>query len=172
MTHLARIVLQDAKHAIEHHSDMLQGEAFRVSWFSVVGLLRAVGHVLDKVDALSSASMRNGVTYKWEELKASRPEPLIYWEFINAERDRFLKNYEHGISRTLTVPTLVEGIYLTVDGGNSRGGEFAPGRSYISAIASGEFAGQNERDIAWIAHDWWSDYLDTVDQLARESKNI
>lgn len=166
MTKAARIVLQDAAHAIEHHSDALQGEAFRVSWFSVIGLLRAVGHVLDKVDGLSSSSMRNAITQEYIKLKKTRPEPWIYWEFIDAERDRFLKTYDHGITRVLTVPTLVEGIYVTVDGANLQGGEFAPGRSYTSAFARGEGAGRNERDLAWMAHDWWSNYLDDIDQLA------
>jgi hypothetical protein len=172
MTQSARIVLQDAAYAIEHHSDVLQGEAFRVSWFSVIGLLRAVGHVLGKVDASSSSSMRHAVTCKYNELKESRPEPRIYWEFINSERNRFLKNYDHGITRVLTVPTLIEGVYLAVDGANSRGGEFAPGRSYTSAFARGEGAGRNERDIAWRAHDWWSNYLDAIDELARVSTGI
>ncbi|MEX3982138.1 hypothetical protein AB4Y45_24530 [Paraburkholderia sp. EG287A] len=103
MTRAARIVLQDTRHAIREHSDTLQAEAFRVSWFGIVGLLRSVGHVLDKVDAESSPEMRRAIREKWSELTATRPEPMIFWGFIEAERNRFLKNYEHGIERTLTI---------------------------------------------------------------------
>lgn len=78
MTRAARIVLQDARHGIRQHADTLQAEAFRVSWFAIVGLLRAVGHVLDKVDAESSPEMRRAIRQKWSELTASRPEPMIF----------------------------------------------------------------------------------------------
>ena len=166
MTRAARIVLQDAKHAIARHSDTLQSEAFRVSWFSIVGLLRAVGHVLEKVDSESSPIMKKAIKERWSHLQATRPEPKIFWDFIEAERNRFLKNYEHGVDRSITVPALIEGHTITVDCGNSRGGQFAPGSNLLSRISNGPYAGCYERDIAWEAHDWWVSYLDEIDTLA------
>jgi hypothetical protein len=169
MTELARVVLQDLKRAIEKHSDMLQSEEFRVSWFAITGLLRAVGHVLVKVDAETSPSLKRAVEEKWRDMVRSKPEPAIFWHFIEFERNRFLKNYEHGISRTLTVPgpdLHGKPTIIVVDCANSRGGAFSPGATLESKIADGPFAGRREREIAWKAYDWWKEYLDEVDALA------
>ena len=94
------------------------------------------------------------------------PEPKIYWSFIESERNRFLKNYKHGISRSITVPAVTEGYLVTVDCGNSRGGEFASGSKLESFISDGHYAGCYEKDVAWQAYDWWAAYLDEVDKLA------
>ncbi len=67
MTQKARVVLQDAKFAIVRHSKTLQSEEFRASWFAIIGLLRAVGHVLDKVDAEASPAVKRAVHEKWRE---------------------------------------------------------------------------------------------------------
>lgn len=166
MTRAARMVLQDARHAIERHTETLQAEEFRASWFAVIGLLRAVGHVLDKVDAKSSPMLEQAIRTKWNQLSASRPEPTIFWGFIHAERNRFLKSYEHGIDRSITIPTLSGVGFLKFDGGNARGGRFAVGHAFNSVITSGPYAGQNERAVAFAAHLWWAGYLNEVDRLA------
>ncbi len=172
MTKKARVVLQDAQHAIANHSKSLQSESFRVSWFAIVGLLRAVGHVLDKVDAKASPAMDRAIREKWEQLKTSKPEPRIYWDFISNERDRFLKNYEHGIYRTLTVPALIPDCFVEVDGANSRGVLFDPGAEFDSFIFDGPYKGCYEKDIALQAHEWWEKYLDKVDMLASSYQNV
>lgn len=169
MTHHARVVLQDARHAIMNHNDELQAEAFRVSWFSIVGLLRAVGHVLDKLDKLSSPEMKHAIESKWADINSTKPNPKIYWEFIDKERNRFLKNYEHGITRTLTIPGSTKGFTLSVDCGNSRGGQLSPGSKLNSYISDGEFKGRYEKDLAIEAYDWWGNYLDEVDLLASKA---
>src|SRR2546428_12407497 len=79
MTRVARVVLQDAKHAIAAHSPSLHSEEFRISWFAVVGLLRAVGHVLDKVDSQSSEALGQAIRERWLALQATRPDPQIFW---------------------------------------------------------------------------------------------
>lgn len=168
MTTKARVVLQDAKHAIAAHTDVLQSERFRVSWIAIVTLLRAVGHVLSKVDAETSPALRSAIEAKWLELVASKPEPAIFWGFIEAERNRFLKNYEHGITRELVAQGPVldgQPTRIVVDVGNAQGGEFGPGKKLESRISSGTFAGRSEREIAWLAHDWWQEYLNAVDRL-------
>jgi hypothetical protein len=125
-----------------------------------------VGHVLRKVDAESCPEAKRAVQEKWAELQVSRPEPKIFWSFIESERNRFLKNYEHGIARSLTVPAMVPDIFLQIDVGNLRGGLVAPGSKFDSVIADGPYGGSSEREIAWKAHDWWKAYLDEVDALA------
>lgn len=148
------------------HEDTLQSEEFRASWFAVVGLLRSVGHVLAKVDAKSSEGMRRAVELKWRLLCSTRPEPAIFWGFIESERNRFLKNYEHGISRTITLPSLTPGINIVSDRGRSRGSQLNPGTKCKSVIASGPFSGEGEQKVAWEAYEWWSSYLEKVDSIA------
>jgi hypothetical protein len=166
MTEVARIVLQDLKHAIANHTDELHSEEFRVSWFSIVALLRSIGHVLDKVDANKSQMMRRAVDDKWKELSSSKPEPLIFWGFIEAERNRFLKNYEHGIERAVTARSLGGKIITVTNVSNSRGGYLSGGTEVHSVTSNGPFSGQNEKDVAWQGYAWWRKYLDEVDQLA------
>jgi hypothetical protein len=171
MTEKARVVLQDAQHAISNHTKTLQSESFRVSWFAIVGLLRAVGHVLVNVDAKACPAMSRAIHEKWEQLQISKPEPAIFWGFIVYERNRFLKDYEHGVSRRFAVPALVPDCLVVIDGGSSRGGEFAPGAEFDSFIVDGPYAGCYERDVAWQAHEWWESYLGEVDTLANSYQN-
>ncbi|MGI9176212.1 MAG: hypothetical protein ACR2GR_12945, partial [Rhodothermales bacterium] len=135
---------------------------------AVVALLRAVGHVLEKVDAAESPAVKRAVDEKWLELKKRKPEPQIFWSFIKEERDRFIKNYKHGIERLVIVDPRVPGKQLAVDTGNSYCGTITSGSEITSRIASGPFKGERERDVAWMAHDWWCLYLDEIDSLAKE----
>jgi hypothetical protein len=164
----ALVVLQDLKHAIRNYDCSLQAESFRISWLAIVSLLRAVGHVLDKVDGKTSTALKRAISNKWTSLNDSRPEPRIFWEFIHSERNRFLKEYVHGIQRTATVPTLVPGVSATFDLANARGGTLSPLPPPHSCLSSGPFAGRNEKEIAWEAYEWWVEYLQDVERLASQ----
>lgn len=162
----ALVVLQDLKHAIRGYDCSLQAESFRISWLAVVSLLRAIGHVLDKVDAKTSTALEYAIARKWGRLKDSKPEPVLFWGFIESERNRFLKEYVHGIQRTATVPTLVPGVSATFDLANSRGGTISPLPPPNSFLSSGPFAARNEKEVAWEAYEWWVEYLQDVERLA------
>ncbi|MFC1730391.1 hypothetical protein ACFL6I_08655 [candidate division KSB1 bacterium] len=169
MTKHARIVLQDCKYAISMHKNDSQAELFRISWISVVTLLRAIGHVLRKVDSEESNEMKYAVDINWQALNDTKPEPLIFWEFIVQERNRFLKNYEHGIVRTQTFPAVSDGI-IEADMANSRGGKLiVEGAKIESYIADGPFKGQNEKEVAWKAYDWWKKTLDEIDNIVKNT---
>ncbi|MBM3179524.1 MAG: hypothetical protein FJZ86_04135 [Chloroflexi bacterium] len=172
MTQNARLVLQDAKFAIDKHNNKLRGESFRISWFSIIGLLRAVGHVLENVDAKLSDPLNKAIKEKWDELKNTKPEPRIYWEFIKKERDRFLKNYQHGINRgiyfKLELDEMPATITIKVDTANSRGRGGVTKDEARSYIADGRYQGKNEKEIALEAYYWWKDYLDEIDEKAKE----
>jgi len=166
MTKAARLVLEDAKYAINRHSDDLQGAAFRVSWFSVLALLRAVGHVLAKVDSEASSAMKKAVQTKWQELQSETP-PI--WRFIENDRNNFLKEYQSGVMRTRSrLATLPNGktFYVALDAGNVRGGMVASMDKSDSVIKEGPFKGQHEKAVALEAYEWWLAYLDAVDRLA------
>lgn len=120
--------------------------------------------------------MKRAIDEKWTELVRTRPVPNIFWGFIEYERNRFLKNYEHGISRTLTIPGPdLDGkrTVLVVDCANSRGGRGeSPDATFDSCISDGLYAGRHERAVAFEAHDWWKEYLDDVDALAESYRAV
>lgn len=172
MTRAARLVLQDVRYAIWNHTDKLGGEAFRVSWFSIVGLLRAVGHVLVNVDSQQSPAMAAAIRKKWDELQASKPEPAIFWGFIEAERNYFLKSGEHGVLRGFDLAMYSEDaspvsmktmIVVSRSSGIDTRGIPTPLRSLLDR---GPFKGRHELDVAKEAAAWWTDYLASIDQLA------
>ena len=178
MTSAARLVLSDARFAVEAHGEQLHGEAFRISWFAVVGLLRAVGHVLSTLDRNTSPEMRRSIDRHWSELQGSKPDPAIFWGFIEFERNRYLKNYEHGILRRRVFLSSDNKTPIALDLANSQAGMMVQvvsagslpndvaHRSVVSTIADGPFAGRSERQVAVQALDWWSEYLDKVDYEA------
>jgi hypothetical protein len=171
----ARLVLQDVRHAIAMHTDNLGGEEFRISWFAITGLLRAVGHVLANVDSRQSPEMASSIRRGWDELKATRPQPEIFWGFIESERNNFFKVYEHSVNRSFTLtcydelgaPTNASTSFIVsrshgMDTRNS-------GIEMQSVLDHGPFAGRNELDIAKTAVQWWQEYLDRIEVYARGS---
>ena len=90
----ARVVIDDCRVAIETLDECEFGPEWRRSWVTVVALPRAVGHVLQKVDARTDARMAEVIRQQYESLKRSKPEPAIYWAFIEGERNNVLKEYQ------------------------------------------------------------------------------
>ena len=174
MIKYARIVLQDCKYAIAKHSIQMQAEEFRVSWISIT-LLRAVGHVLKEKDSQTSPVHKKVIDEKWDKLYATKPSPKILWKFIIKERNRFLKEYEHNISRDGHLginPSGNNSILLSFDMANSRGNTVSSDKLQIkSVLSSGEYKNQNEKDVAWMAYNWWDNYLNEIDSLISEQEN-
>ncbi len=159
----ADLLINDCERAINKHTESLQAEDFRLSWFSIICLLRAIGHVLDKVDSNISPELKKVINRKFEELKRSKPRPELYWSFIELERNRFLKEYEHGIKRDITFKgTVVDGkqILMKIDVGNSQNSIIgSPHQPFRSVISSGVFAGRPEKEVAIEALKWWKEYI-------------
>ncbi len=171
MSKNARKVLYDCQHAIENYTDRLQAEDFRIAWMSIVALLRAVGHVLNTVDTKESIAMSKAIKKKWDDLCKTKPEPSIFWEFIVEERNRFLKNYEHSISRVGNLGWISDGseLVMSIDMTESQGFMIESSQMKINSfITSGKFKGMNERKLAWMACEWWENYLNEVDELSKQ----
>src|SRR5687768_8643647 len=98
MTAAARDVLEDAREAVAELIDGLQGRLWRRRWFAAVALLRAVGHVLDKVDGKRSTKYRAAIDAEWPKLQK---EPLF--DFLDAERDNIIKQYRHSAGQGVTI---------------------------------------------------------------------
>lgn len=156
----AHKVLQDSKYAISAYSDDLQAEDLRIAWIAIITLLRAVGHVLHNVDEEKSQAHKNVIAHWWKNLNKTKPRPEIFWEFIEVERNRFLKEYNLGIKRIVEIPSGVKenhfiGVVVSANGGCRISG----GRLLSSVITSGHFSGKTDKEVAWQAYDWWKQEL-------------
>lgn len=78
MTVHAREVLRDCQLLLEIIASDMPSELWRPRWAGLVALLRAVGHVLDKVDGNRTDSARNVIDSTWLQLCQSKPEPSIF----------------------------------------------------------------------------------------------
>jgi hypothetical protein len=177
MTTQARLVLADARAALTAHTTSLSGPAFRSSWFSIVGLLRAVGHVLAKVDAERDRHLAATVNAEWKKLTDTRPEPKIFWGFIESERNRLLKNYEHGITRLKVLRTDSPLQTLGLDLANAGKAvqlvslrdvpPEVPDNAVVSFLSDGPYAGRPESEVATEAIEWWEQYLLNIERSSR-----
>lgn len=150
MTQAARQVLEDCKIALETIREGVQGREWRVQWVAAITLLRIVGHVLDKVDSAISPSYKDEIDRSWKDLQQTKPEPAIFWQFINDERNAILKEY-----------TVNAGQGVTID--------FASGQAsaaYHYIVTAGPFKDQDQRRVISDAIAWWEQYLDKIDQAA------
>lgn len=169
MTKKAREVLEDARYALKRHTDDLQGVEFRISWLAILSLLRAVWHVLERVDAKSSPEMHRA--FQTIKQRTQKPNPPILWDFIKPARDQMVKEFSLGVNRTrfkisnVPVPHAYE---LHVDVGNQRGAVAARMDGVRSVISNGPYAGQSEKQVAVEAYRWLKSMLDEVDRLAKE----
>ena len=60
-------------------------------WACTIALLRAVGLILIKEGAKRDARLENARGAWWAKLNATKPDPTIFWEFIERDRNLFLK---------------------------------------------------------------------------------
>ncbi|MDP3835175.1 MAG: hypothetical protein Q8Q82_14535 [Hydrogenophaga sp.] len=163
MTSSARDALEDCRGALQEFVDGVQGRAWKRRWITCVVLLRAVGHVLDKVDGDRSPRYRREIDSWWENLKKGKPEPAIFWAFIEQERNSIVKEYRTRAGQGVTVPGAVVEI-------NRRTGEqkveLRPPAVYQYTINAGPFAGRDQRELVSEAILWWQTQLDAIDAAA------
>lgn len=164
LTQYARLALQDCRAALEELRANPTGLVWRTRWAAAVALLRSVGHVLEKVDGARDPAMAKAVRAKFADLKAKRPEPEIFWEFIEPERNNLLKEYRTAAKQNVTVRPGTAHL-------NPRTGEqhSTPGLPalYEHVMSDGHFQGRDPRDLVQEAIDWWEGYLNEVDASAK-----
>ena len=99
----------DCEEALADLTDGVQGSAWRRRWVNAIMLLRAVGHILESVDSELNAAYRTVMARRWNALRATQPEPIIFWGFICAERNNLVKEYRLAAGQSVTVrPGLVQ----------------------------------------------------------------
>jgi hypothetical protein len=168
----ARSALADCRWALAQYSSELSGPPLRVAWIGIVTLLRAVGHVLHKIDSQHNSDVDQIVKELWSHWTSTKPEPEIFWEFIESERNTVLKQYEFGFSRTVQVRRSEEGPVTT----ELRGDLLARSepqqlrqrelRDLQSLIVAGPFRGRSESEVAAAAIEWWEQTLIEIERRA------
>ena len=166
MTIKAREVLRDCGSLLAELTKDPPAELWRLRWAGLVTLLRAVGHVLHKIDGPSSPEARQVIGSAWEELKTSKPEPKILWEFIVSERNNVLKAYAFG-PRIKNITVRPGPAWVNLATGESGGSPGGP-TTFDRFMRSGAFEGHDPRQLCREAIAFWSDYLDTIDHKAAE----
>ena len=149
MTFAAREVLEDCRGAIDEIGGGIQGRAWRRRWVAAVVLLRTVGYVLAKIDINISSRYKTAIEDAWVRLNQSKPKPPIFWEFIEAERNNNIHEYEVGAGQGVTVHI----------------GQNKPTENHY-LVNTGPFAGCDQRDVLREAITWWEQYLDGIDNEA------
>lgn len=145
MTLKAREVLSDCKSLLEDLYKEQRSDLWRPRWAGLVALLRSVGHVLDKVDGENSPEARDVVDSAWQELNRRTPEPKIFWDFIEEERNNILKLYAFGPRGNITIHP----------GGPT---------TFEFFMRSGEFKGKDPLQLCGEAIEFWEEYLADIDQ--------
>jgi hypothetical protein len=157
----AREVLGDCRRVLEVLEADMSTAFWRPRWAGLMALLRAVGHVLDKVDGKVSDAARKVIDSEWQELKRSEPEPRIFWGFIEAERNSVLKAYEIGAGVNVTVrPGVAWFNRATGESGSGSGGP----TTFEAFMRSGPFEGQDPLELCRDAIRFWTEYLDMIDR--------
>jgi hypothetical protein len=122
----------------------VQGKQWRRRWVAAVALLRAVGHVLHKVDSKRSRAHKLAIDAAWKRVSRSKPEPAILWGFIESERNGLLNEFR-------------------TDAGQGWNVHLGSHAEATYEIASGPFKGRDQRDLLRDAISWWENYLTLID---------
>lgn len=163
MTTAAREALEDCRGALAELTDGVQGSQWRRRWITSIVLLRAVGHVLDNVDGLRSPEYRAAIDDWWKQLKASRPNPVIFWSLIDEERNTILKEYQTRAGQGVTVQ--LSGIEINQRTGEQKVDPPKPAIFHY-VMNTGPYAGMDQRDLIREAIAWWEQALNAIDASA------
>ena len=132
-------------------------------WAGTIALLRAVGHALVNEDAEIDARMKKAQRAWWDTLKATKPNPSIFWDFIERDRNLLLKQAEF----TVDPSARVFGVFDSFPS-HAPPPQMPPQLPpiYNYKMKSGPFAGQDPRDLVRDAIKWWEEQLDDIEQKA------
>lgn len=125
----------------------------------MIALLRAVGHVLEKVDCASNDSLRTASKRKYKEMKRHADRYEIFFHFIEAERNLILKEYRSNAEPV--VPVLVIDNFAT--GEKTLYGDGDDMMFPMFIFEGGPFAGEDSRDVAPRAISFWDKYLEELE---------
>jgi hypothetical protein len=159
MTLFARKTLSDCEIAYGLlKNEKADSQTWRIYWVACLSLLRAVGHVLDKVDCDADQKHRDCIARAWTKWKADRNSHSIFWNFIEAERNNLLKQYKFGVQP--------EPIYLVTEEGDrlvtEKDEPLTLEQDYFKLSLTG-LEDREGRDAISEAIKWWKQQLDAIE---------
>lgn len=164
MTYAARQVLEDCRLALDMLEEEKDLSRWKVLWAGAVALVRAVGHVLDKVDGanplikkISSEAFR-----KWN---SNDIEHLIFREFIEKERNNILKEYKFNHHPLDEVDLVLTSTLIDPETGDKKlvGDIFPIADNIYRPLLSGFREGDDARDVLSDAINWWDTQLKNIE---------
>jgi hypothetical protein len=159
MTTRARLALAYCEHALDDYEAGANTVFQWPRWVAVMTLLRTVGLVLKDVDRpAGDAAMQLAIDDHWQRLKATKPEPRIFHDFIYAERYDVVHLFDPSAQVNITIQL----------GGVSTGGGSNPAgpATFEFVMKKGPFEGRDSRELCREAIDFWKAYLDEIDREA------
>ena len=112
-------VLADCQLALTLLEEETDNQRWRVHWAAAVALVRAVGHVLDKVDG-NDASIKLAAGAAFRRWKGNDPAHAIFRELIERERNNLLKEYRSDVHPLAEVSLAIEFTAVPIGGGPLR----------------------------------------------------
>jgi hypothetical protein len=164
MTARARHVLEDCKLVLQLLENETDLRRWRLHWVAATALIRAVGHVLDKVDGKSKAvkDMSRAAFARWT---GNAPEHEIFREFIERERNTILKEYDFnlhpGEQVEVAIPVTLKRLS---DGAIVQAATVFPiDNNIYRPLLDGFREGDDARDVLADAIEWWETELAAIE---------
>jgi len=172
LTHNAREVLADCHLALQMLEEEQNPQRWRIHWAAGVALVRAVGHVLNKVDG-QDPIIRETANRRYKFWNGTSPAHRIFREFIERERNNLLKEYQINVHPFDEISVLVQAVLRPVAGGdpvttaevlNLEDNVYRP-------LINGPWEGEDARDVLAEATKWWERQLDLIDKIAANARH-
>lgn len=166
MTIAARRVLNDCRIALNLLESDQEDEHWRIHWAAAVALIRAVGHVLQKVDGARSNVASEAIALAYKSWKTGSERHEIFTEFIERERNNLLKEYRTDVHPFTEASLAVEMNVIR----KSDGEPFVVrevliiGENIYRPMLDGLYEGNDARDVLEMAIEWWECELDQIDK--------
>ena len=161
MTTGARAVLNDCRVALGMLEDEIDTQRWRVHWVGAVALIRAVGHVLDKIDGKSNAALGRFANTRFARWKLGVGDDRIFVKFIDRERNNILKQYAFGVDTSEFVPVAV--VSIAQEGPPNVDEAFDLDENLFRPVIW-DGAVEDARDLYSQAIEWWQRELDELDR--------
>lgn len=146
------------------------GDDWVLLWAGTITLLRAVGHALHKEDTQADQALEKAVSSWWRALKDGKPQPAIFWDFIERDRNLLLKEATLTVGQSAFVR--VAGAQVTAFAGRdtappSKCTPAGPSVTVTYHMNSGPYQGWEPRVLVDRAIAWWDAELAGIETDAK-----
>lgn len=172
MTYAAREVIEDCRIALALLEEEKDYRRWRVHWTAAVALVRAVGHVLDKVDGKDP--VRKRISKEFFQRWKTDPEHEIFTKFIEHERNNLLKEYASDTYPLKDVSILMQRHVVPLGGGEPMvlSDVANIGENIYRPLLGGPWDGIDCRDVLGEAIRWWENQLTAIDREVRKKRSV